>query len=362
MAFLAATLLGVLTTSAHAHGDHRSGPQNLLVFGDSLSDTGNLASLAGGAVPGDFLNVYFNGRFSDGPVWVETFAERLGLNFEIAAPFESNWAVAGAFSGESGLFDPLVMRSTGLLSQIEQFLTTPRAFDQKDLIVVWAGANDYFAIPLVDPMDVVRNLKTAIERLIEEAGAQRVLVPNLPDLGKTPLAIIQGQAVVDALSSLTAAHNSLLAEMVTELTHDSGIEIFVVDVNTALSDVLGRQRLYGFENVTLSCIIQQPDGSRPASGLCPRSGDSLDSTGVLFWDLIHPTGTTHELLAVFADSTFTTRDRLPERIFDPERIATRIALAKMRAFGAFNTFSRAAERESIEFHVRVLYREFRSRH
>ena len=44
----------------------------IVVFGDSLSDTGNFFLASGGAVAGP---PYFEGRFSDGPVWVEVLAE-----------------------------------------------------------------------------------------------------------------------------------------------------------------------------------------------------------------------------------------------------------------------------------------------
>lgn len=49
---------------------------NLYIFGDSLSDTGNiLATLGSGGPP-----VYFNGRFSNGPVWHEAIAGNLALS------------------------------------------------------------------------------------------------------------------------------------------------------------------------------------------------------------------------------------------------------------------------------------------
>lgn len=51
-----------------------AGPySSLTVFGDSLSDTGNIFIATGGAQPPS-NQPYFNGRFSDGPVWVDTLA------------------------------------------------------------------------------------------------------------------------------------------------------------------------------------------------------------------------------------------------------------------------------------------------
>ena len=48
---------------------------DIVVFGDSLSDNGNLFRLTGQPPP-----PYFKGRFSNGPVWVERLAAPLGLD------------------------------------------------------------------------------------------------------------------------------------------------------------------------------------------------------------------------------------------------------------------------------------------
>jgi phospholipase/lecithinase/hemolysin len=49
----------------------------MIVFGDSVSDTGNvhIASTALGQLP----DPGFDGRLSNGPIWVDRLAERLGL-------------------------------------------------------------------------------------------------------------------------------------------------------------------------------------------------------------------------------------------------------------------------------------------
>ena len=49
---------------------------DLVVFGDSLSDVGNLSDISGGIYPGPY---YFNGRVSNGTLWAEHFSTALGL-------------------------------------------------------------------------------------------------------------------------------------------------------------------------------------------------------------------------------------------------------------------------------------------
>ena len=71
-AFAAATVaLAVFVASAAA------GPfSSLVIFGDSLSDVGNMANAPFSTYPGPY---YYNDRFSNGPVWVESLSVDLGL-------------------------------------------------------------------------------------------------------------------------------------------------------------------------------------------------------------------------------------------------------------------------------------------
>src|SRR5262245_1866124 len=60
-----------------SYGAALAGPfSNLVVFGDSLSDVGNISNATFGTNPGPY---YWNGRFSNGPVYTETLATGLGL-------------------------------------------------------------------------------------------------------------------------------------------------------------------------------------------------------------------------------------------------------------------------------------------
>ena len=76
----------------------------LYVFGDSLSDTGNLFAATGGTNP---IPPYFNGRFSNGPVWVETLAASLGLPVNPSLLGGTNYAFAGAVTGPSFVAQPV---------------------------------------------------------------------------------------------------------------------------------------------------------------------------------------------------------------------------------------------------------------
>ncbi len=70
--------------------------EHVVVFGDSLSDTGNLYAATGGGVPPD--PPYWQGRASNGPLWSELLAADLGAAL-------TNNAINGATTGTYNVWD-----------------------------------------------------------------------------------------------------------------------------------------------------------------------------------------------------------------------------------------------------------------
>src|SRR6185369_7149670 len=139
---------------------------NVYFFGDSLSDTGNLYTASGGAIPGP---PYDNGRFSNGPLWVETVASGLGYA-SATNPFllgGNNYAWAGAFTGTGGLADQFIGGTpTGLQTQVAGYWAASHATaDSNALYVVEIGSNDLLGIAStfsgVSPADYAARLAGA---------------------------------------------------------------------------------------------------------------------------------------------------------------------------------------------------------
>jgi phospholipase/lecithinase/hemolysin len=243
----------------------------IVSFGDSLTDTGNLFAATG--QPGA---PYYEGRFSNGPVWVEYLANQLG----VAAPTPSllggtDYAWAGAATGD-GLAGNGVP-NTGF--QISTYLasSTPGA---TQLFTLWAGANDFLGYGQTDPSVPVANIGGEITTLAN-AGAKFLMVPNLPLLGDLPATNTLPQDQRDALNQLTSSFDSLLHSELGQLRQSLGITIYEPDINGFLQNALANPAQYGFTNVTTSAL-----------------GDGvLSGQGYLFWDDIHPTTVGHQLLA-----------------------------------------------------------------
>src|SRR3954471_14287738 len=144
--------------------------EHLVVFGDSLSDTGNA------------------GRFSNGPVWVKYLADRLGLKLSPSQRGGSNFAVGGA------RLDP---RSgpNSLRAQVDAFLKRPKPSGRM-LVIVYGGGNDLLAAaghpdgPTMVEV-AVSSLRSILVDLIAH-GPTDILVPSLPDVGMTPAVQAQG--------------------------------------------------------------------------------------------------------------------------------------------------------------------------
>ncbi len=173
----------------------------MFVFGDSLSDNGNLFAASGGAAPPS--PPYTDGRFSNGPVWVDYMDDmlpRAELNV---------FAFAGSFSDVGNVNGPF----PGVLEQVAAFVGTGPAPRRRDWCFVWSGANDYIFEPITSvPSTVVANVSAAIQELAD-AGCQSFLIPNLPNIGETPFGIAAGLQAF--LTAKIEAHNDELADELT---------------------------------------------------------------------------------------------------------------------------------------------------
>lgn len=197
------------------------GFSQIFVFGDSLSDIGNVFDATG--VPPS--PPYFQGRFSNGPVWVEYFASNLGLS----SKQQTNFAFGGATTGIDNTGAPNL---PGLSQQIKDFTAANLKADLNALYVVWAGANDYLVNNVTNPSVPVTNLTNAVTS-IATANAKNIIVINLPDLGKLPG--IRGDSQISTeLSTLTAFHNSGLSATLAALSQQLGINIIPFDIRACL--------------------------------------------------------------------------------------------------------------------------------
>ncbi|WP_346291676.1 SGNH/GDSL hydrolase family protein [Sphaerothrix gracilis] len=265
----------------------------MFVFGDSLSDTGNLYAQTNALIPfvpsGIPASPPYAQRFSNDDLWVEYLADEF-----IPGPDAltvSNFAVGGATTSDLNIinnFDdvlpfPVAPDFDGLEEQVEDYLGLSPMIDPDALYTLWAGANDYLGGGITDPTIPVGNLAEAINAFVS-AGVQNLLVLNLPDLGRVP-ANAGNPAQSAALSAIANQHNTLLAQTV------QGIEeVTLFDVKSLFDQALAGG--FGFTNTTSPCL---QGFVAPIPGLAGVPCSNPDET--LFWDDIHPTTRAHAEIA-----------------------------------------------------------------
>jgi phospholipase/lecithinase/hemolysin len=249
---VAISLASLLLISATSHAAPIS---SVNVFGDSLSDSGSLAILAGGTFCPP--PPYDGCRLSNGPVWAEQFAGGLGLAADTAYAGGSNYAIAGQRTDEV------------LNTQIPTFLfNNDFNADPDALYVVWAGGNDFLQN---DPPGTF-NPTTSVENVINSilglsaAGAMDFFIPNLAVLD--PWAFQFNAELKIALDSLV------------------GLNIIQFDVFSLLLDVVTNPDDYGFTNALDPCLTEM--------GICANPDEYL------LWDTVHPTTAGHAIIAAAA--------------------------------------------------------------
>ncbi|WP_326544068.1 SGNH/GDSL hydrolase family protein [Pseudorhodoferax sp.] len=263
----------------------------LVVFGDSLSDTGNTrANVPGGnlAPIANAVGYGSNGRFSNGVLWHETMATQLGLPAatasEVSGANNWNYAYGGArVDNEDG-------PSTGVLRQYADYSSRigSTGADPSALYVMWAGGND--ARDLVGNsspqagIDIsIGGLQTVLSGLISQ-GASTFLIPNLPNLGMIPEN--RGSARAGSATEVSSMWNASLFDMLMGFADQASI--YFLDVYSIFDDVLLNPGDYGFTNTTGQCR------STSFGGLVENS--CANAHQWTFWDAIHPTTAAHAVI------------------------------------------------------------------
>jgi phospholipase/lecithinase/hemolysin len=304
-----------------ALSSQNSSIENLIVFGDSLSDTGNLKRSSNlGPLKSLLLPpcVYWKGRFSNGPVWLDYLASALAVGV-------TNYAVGGAMTKElstadmsntRGFFDRFtpaywqdrISRAwiDSLSEQVDHHVKSLKdgAFHTDDLVFIWIGANNY----LNDGESVQNengqpNLDKA-KRLVDQAmddiehaalrlhqnGYKSFAIATIPELAGLPVNPNDLDPVTDATYFyLTRLHNKALKVMIDDTkTRYPELNITLLKAFSVNQKTIEKPELYGFTDIKNPCYKGSLFG--PFSSKKTFCDDDL---GVKLWDWVHPNTKMH---------------------------------------------------------------------
>ncbi|MBL7481553.1 SGNH/GDSL hydrolase family protein [Legionella bononiensis] len=310
----------------------------MVTFGDSMSDNGNLYRFLWYQIP--ISPPYFEGHFSNGPVWIEQL-------FESYYPYGNldgfqNYAVGGAGAVLS-YKEKLPITLTMELNDYLYWNTYGKK--ETSLYAIWIGANNYLNGPTnVESItdSVVDAIGGVVERIISHGG-DKFFIANIPDLGQVPQAKEMGTQSL--LTELVQTHNRKLAVKVEELRLKyPEVTLVYFDVYAFFNEAMAHASDFGFVNMTDPCYLGSYSGwlvqYRPndqalysylkkldprfkskqwnmiknnpelreaaASGyiyeLLPakNKAEPLNCEGYVFWDHVHPTTVTHSYIALKA--------------------------------------------------------------
>jgi outer membrane lipase/esterase len=269
---------------------------NIYFFGDSVSDSGNVALATGmptGMPQVVSGNTYIpdypyapSGRFSNGPVWAEVFAAKYGLSAAPSLAGGTDFAFAGARTAVSNGLSPTLTTQVGMFlnrtggqaPSDALYVIAEVGNDARDALVAIGSGADISQTIASASHDYAEHLNGLIGTL-RGAGASQFLVFGNVNLGLVPAVAAQGPNASALASALTWNMNAALLGLV---QGQAGVHMF--DTFSFLTGVVNNPGAYGFTNATDAC----------------GSVVGADCSTFAFWDGLHPTAALHELIAAAA--------------------------------------------------------------
>jgi outer membrane lipase/esterase len=229
------------------------------VFGDSLSDNGNLAAGLHTTFPNP---PSFNNSFTNGPVAVQLLAESLGPS----VPAGTNYAVGGATSATPDAV------GINLLNQVGAYSTYAAGHaDSNALYVVMIGGNDVrnaaldgTGAPAVG--EGVDAELTAIFALSEE-GAKHFLVVNVPNVGIIPEFAQENPTLATSATAFSQLYDTELSGGLVDLDLGAGATLTDFDLFDFNANILANAAAHGLTNRTDPCYSDAP-GTAATTAAC----------------------------------------------------------------------------------------------
>ena len=285
---VALSTLAVATTPASA-----TTFSSLIVFGDSLVDSGNaqIGSIINHLPdPAPAALGYANGRFSNGA----NFADYLntGITGMPATAYlqgGANFAVGGALAAyKPGGIIPSFVEQLAIFGSLHQPISSTA------LVLVTFGGNDVRAtIGMNGTPDFsasVSALQTGLAALIS-AGARNIVVTGVPDIGDLPgtraAALALGDPTIPAISTARSiALGQAFSTTTAAVGAASGANVQYFDLLGLETQLINDPTAFGLPSTLIrntSCI---------AAGAVAQGCD-----GYLYFDNIHPTTQIHAIIA-----------------------------------------------------------------
>ncbi len=298
-AFFISVFLGLFIQNAFALPMSK-----IVVFGDSLSDTGNFYKHMYYQFPPS--PPYYKGRSSNGPLWIDYVLTHYYPND--AEAHILNYAFIGSGVGsdeedddEDTVVDDAVFNFGGQLQKY--FSEQTETISPSVLHIIWIGSDNYMAYPKDADAEInltIEGIRRGIEQLVEK-GAKQIMLIGLPDFGLSPLA--RNQNRVELFTYLSTQHTLKIEQLVEQLKQRyPEVHWIFQGVGDAFLDVITHPETYGFTNVTTACFEDLGYSALyglALKGLRGKAKETPKDTcdGYLFVDSAHVSTRAHAIIA-----------------------------------------------------------------
>jgi phospholipase/lecithinase/hemolysin len=253
---------------------------NVVIFGDSLSDTGNVYNLTNGTWP--ISPPYYLGRFCNGPNWVD----KLNIS-EI-----SNYAYGSATTDNNfvqGFTKLNTIPVPGVRQQIAMYFNNTNKSNinfPSTLYILWAGGNDFIFNSSLTIPSIINSLMNSVRDLLA-SGAKNILVFNQPPFYAFPyISQLNQTALFTALTYLGNNATQMDINAIQNNYRNSSVQIF--DIYTVITRILSNNSST-FSNTVNNCWNEF--NLTAVQILCP------DPSKYVFLDTYHFTTLVHQLIA-----------------------------------------------------------------
>ncbi len=295
---LTAAIAAAMLFAGTAQAADKSPFDNVVVFGDSLSDAGQFYSTS--------LGTYSKFTTNPGNVTVQNVANGYGINLQPSRVGGSDYAYGGAgvVTDDDGPSSTIPT----LTQQVNSYLANGAKADRRSLYMVWGGANDIFyhstqyGIGQIFPgagetqAEAVANINAAATQelalitQLKQAGAKYVVVFNLPNIGATPEAASDASLIPGIQSFLTSVSQSY-NQVLNAGIGATGANVLPVNTYAVLNEVMANPAKYGFVNVTTpACTTSSSQDCNGSTLVAPNANQNY-----LFADGVHPTTAAHAI-------------------------------------------------------------------
>ena len=236
--------LVILLLLSYVTGDAQIPFDTVISFGDSNTDTDNVYQLTNRTWP--IVPPYHQGRFSNGPVWIE----RLGVadvdNYAHGGATTDNNFIRGYTASDTILVP-------GVRQQISIYLNKTKGIAKnftRRLYVIWVGGNDYYFNQTISPMQVTTSILNAVKDLLN-IGVKHLLLVNQAPVQNMPF--VRTEERIIYYRERTIYHNNNLSIGKQNLDYNHAeVKLYLFDIYSFLLGIANNYSQYSF-NTRAAC-------------------------------------------------------------------------------------------------------------